>query len=176
MESRIDRAREIIEREALAVRQVAAQIGPTFLRAIDLILGLRGRVVTAGMGKAGFIAQKISAIENRDIPVGTLDITLHRDDLRFNPIRPLVPSLMPQGGIEGRDVILVDDVLFSGRTIRAALDALGSIGRPPQGQPGQGQPQPPQMVMMQPPDGSAPGPVPSQFVAEFERKGAKVLR
>jgi pyrimidine operon attenuation protein/uracil phosphoribosyltransferase len=52
------------------------------------------------------------------------------DDLRLRPPRPLLPTLLPVGGIEGKDVVLVDDVLFSGRTIRAALDALGELGRP----------------------------------------------
>jgi pyrimidine operon attenuation protein/uracil phosphoribosyltransferase len=55
---------------------------------------------------------------------------MHRDDLRLRPPRPLVATLLPTGGIEGKDVVLVDDVLFSGRTIRAALDALGELGRP----------------------------------------------
>ncbi|MBC7463358.1 MAG: bifunctional pyr operon transcriptional regulator/uracil phosphoribosyltransferase PyrR [Actinobacteria bacterium] len=87
-------------------------------------------IPTRGAFLAQRLAQKISTIEGHQIPVGTLDITLHRDDLRMNPIRPLVPSLSPTGGIDGRDVILVDDVLFSGRTIRAALDALGDLGRP----------------------------------------------
>ena len=63
-------------------------------------------------------------------PNGTLDITLHRDDLRTRAPRPLLPTILPNGGIEGKDVILIDDVLYSGRTIRAALDALGELGRP----------------------------------------------
>lgn len=62
-------------------------------------------------------------------PVGTLDITMYRDDLGRHPIRVPRPTRIPGGSIEGRTVILVDDVLFSGRTIRAALDALGAIGR-----------------------------------------------
>lgn len=63
------------------------------------------------------------------IPVGTLDITMFRDDLGRHPIRVPQPTSIPGGTIQGRTVILVDDVLYSGRTIRAALDALGSIGR-----------------------------------------------
>ena len=63
------------------------------------------------------------------MPVGTLDITMFRDDLGRHPIRVPRPTWVPEGGIDGRTVILVDDVLCSGRTIRAALDALGSIGR-----------------------------------------------
>ncbi len=76
------------------------------------------------------IASIISALSNEVPAVGTLDITLHRDDLRSRPPRALSPTIIPREGIEGRNVILVDDVLFSGRTIRAALDALGEIGRP----------------------------------------------
>ncbi|SPT54051.1 Bifunctional protein pyrR [Actinomyces bovis] len=64
-----------------------------------------------------------------DVPVGTLDITMFRDDLGRHPIRVPQPTQIPGGSIEGRNVVLVDDVLYSGRTIRAALDALGTIGR-----------------------------------------------
>src|SRR5688572_24668990 len=74
MDPRIERAREVIEREAAAVRQVAERLGPPFPKALDLILQLRGRVVTAGMGKAGFIAQKISATL---ASTGTPSIYLH---------------------------------------------------------------------------------------------------
>ena len=87
-------------------------------------------IPTRGAFLASRLASGIATIEGRDVPVGTLDITLHRDDLRLRPLRALVPTMTPLGGIEGRTVILVDDVLFSGRTIRAALDALGEIGRP----------------------------------------------
>jgi pyrimidine operon attenuation protein/uracil phosphoribosyltransferase len=55
---------------------------------------------------------------------------MHRDDLRMRGPRALMPTMIPKEGVEGRDVILIDDVLYSGRTIRAALDALGNIGRP----------------------------------------------
>ena len=74
MDPRIERAREIVEREAMAVRQVSDRLGAPFLRALDMILGLRGRVVTAGMGKAGFIAQKVSATL---ASTGTPSIFLH---------------------------------------------------------------------------------------------------
>ena len=66
----------------------------------------------------------------RRSPVGSLDITLYRDDLRLRGVRPLGQTVEPDGGITDRLVILVDDVLFSGRTIRAALDALTELGRP----------------------------------------------
>lgn len=87
-------------------------------------------IPTRGAHLAGRISKQIIEIEGRAVPSGTLDITLHRDDLRTRAPRPLMPTNIPSEGIEGRDVVLVDDVLFSGRTIRAALDALGEIGRP----------------------------------------------
>jgi pyrimidine operon attenuation protein/uracil phosphoribosyltransferase len=91
-----------------------------------LLLG----IPTRGVQLANRLAALISSIEDLKIPVGTLDVTLHRDDLRLRPARPLTPTLIPLGGLDGRVVVLVDDVLFSGRTIRAALDAIGEIGRP----------------------------------------------
>ena len=66
----------------------------------------------------------------RTVPVGSLDITMHRDDLRHQPVRAAGPHRHPAGGIDDKVVVLVDDVLFSGRTIRAALDALAELGRP----------------------------------------------
>jgi pyrimidine operon attenuation protein/uracil phosphoribosyltransferase len=91
-----------------------------------VLLGIPRR----GAHLAHRMAGIMSGIEAHDIAVGNLDITLHRDDLRMHPPRPLMPTMIPPAGIHGLDVILIDDVLFSGRTIRAALDALGEIGRP----------------------------------------------
>jgi pyrimidine operon attenuation protein/uracil phosphoribosyltransferase len=87
-------------------------------------------IPTRGAHLAHRIAAIIEGIESKAIAVGTLDITLHRDDLRLRPPRALMPTKIPNTGIEGKDVVLIDDVFFSGRTIRAALDALGEIGRP----------------------------------------------
>jgi pyrimidine operon attenuation protein/uracil phosphoribosyltransferase len=87
-------------------------------------------IPTRGAHLANRIAKQIAEIESADVAAGTLDITLHRDDLRTRAPRPLMPTTIPSSGIEGKDVVLVDDVLYSGRTIRAALDALGEIGRP----------------------------------------------
>ncbi len=87
-------------------------------------------IPTRGAHLAKRIAEIISKIEGVPVQVGTLDITLHRDDLRLRPPRALMPTMIPSLGVEDRNVVLVDDVLFSGRTIRAALDALGEIGRP----------------------------------------------
>ena len=83
----------------------------------------RGKYLAARLGTI------LESIEG-SVPIGSLDITMHRDDHRLRPPRALAETVMPTGGIEGRDVVLVDDVLFSGRTIRAALDALGELGRP----------------------------------------------
>jgi pyrimidine operon attenuation protein/uracil phosphoribosyltransferase len=80
------------------------------------------------------LAQRIGAILDSIEPgagtVGALDVTMYRDDLAKNPTRAPSPTDIPAGGIDGKTVILVDDVLYSGRTIRAALDALSDLGRP----------------------------------------------
>ena len=91
-------------------------------------LALMG-IPTRGAYLAERIGQFIAEIES-PVSVGVLDITLHRDDLRLRPPKPLLPTKLPAGGIEGKDLVIVDDVLFSGRTIRAALDAIGELGRP----------------------------------------------
>ncbi|WP_037570779.1 bifunctional pyr operon transcriptional regulator/uracil phosphoribosyltransferase PyrR [Phaeacidiphilus oryzae] len=85
---------------------------------------------TRGVHLARRLRAKLVEITGREIPLGTLDITMYRDDLRMKPARALEHTEMPPGGIDGRLVVLVDDVLFSGRTVRAALDALNDIGRP----------------------------------------------
>lgn len=87
-------------------------------------------IPTRGAHLALRLARLIESIEGSPIQAGTLDTTLFRDDLRLKAPRALMPTSIPSLGIENRTVILVDDVLFSGRTIRAALDALGDIGRP----------------------------------------------
>jgi pyrimidine operon attenuation protein/uracil phosphoribosyltransferase len=87
-------------------------------------------IPTRGAHLAKRIASAMEKIEGTSVQMGTLDITLHRDDLRMRAPRALMPTVIPPLGVEGRDVVLIDDVLFSGRTIRAALDALGEIGRP----------------------------------------------
>ncbi|WP_447645758.1 bifunctional pyr operon transcriptional regulator/uracil phosphoribosyltransferase PyrR [Nocardioides zeae] len=87
-------------------------------------------VPTRGVGLAQRIAARIAETEGVAVPVGALDITLYRDDLRRHPARAPQPTAIPAGGIDGKTVVLVDDVLYSGRTVRAALDALADIGRP----------------------------------------------
>jgi len=87
-------------------------------------------IPTRGVPLAVRLAKSISEIEGVSIPVGSLDVTLFRDDLRMRPSKALEHTHIPSAGINGKIVILVDDVLFSGRTIRAALDALNEYGRP----------------------------------------------
>ena len=87
-------------------------------------------IPTRGVTLARRLAAVIGEIAQTSVPVGALDVTMFRDDLAKQPTRSPRPTDIPVGGIDGRTVVLVDDVLFSGRSIRAALDALQSIGRP----------------------------------------------
>ncbi|WP_197285671.1 bifunctional pyr operon transcriptional regulator/uracil phosphoribosyltransferase PyrR [Nocardiopsis sp. NRRL B-16309] len=90
------------------------------------LLGIPSR----GVPLAQRLARRIERVEDLAVPVGSLDITMYRDDLRMAPARALGRTEIPVGGLDDRVVVLVDDVLFSGRTVRAALDALGDLGRP----------------------------------------------
>jgi pyrimidine operon attenuation protein/uracil phosphoribosyltransferase len=87
-------------------------------------------IPTRGVILARRIAERIARAEGGAVPVGSLDVTMWRDDLRLRGVRALAPTEVPDDGIDGRVVVLVDDVLFSGRTVRAALDALADLGRP----------------------------------------------
>lgn len=87
-------------------------------------------IPTRGTYLARRVAANIEAIEGTPVPVGSIDPTMYRDDLRRRATIPLQPTEIPASGIDDRVVVLVDDVLFSGRTVRAALDALNEYGRP----------------------------------------------
>ncbi len=87
-------------------------------------------IPTRGVPLARRLAARVETFAGVVLPVGSLDITLYRDDLRLRGVRPLGATVDPDGGVSGRTAILVDDVLFSGRTIRAALDAITELGRP----------------------------------------------
>jgi len=76
------------------------------------------------------IVEELNTIENKEIPFGTLDITLYRDDLRNNLALPELKETNIPFNVENKTIILVDDVLFTGRTIRAAIDAIMDFGRP----------------------------------------------
>jgi pyrimidine operon attenuation protein/uracil phosphoribosyltransferase len=112
---------------ARVVDRIAHQIlEKTAGAAETILLG----IPTRGAPLARRLAARIAAFEGVEIPAGVLDITLYRDDLRLRGARAIGHTHLPPSGIDGRQVILVDDVLFSGRTVRAALDALKDLGRP----------------------------------------------
>ncbi|HSP60330.1 MAG TPA: bifunctional pyr operon transcriptional regulator/uracil phosphoribosyltransferase PyrR [Ornithinimicrobium sp.] len=115
--SEIDRALRRIAHEILEANQ-----GPADL----VLLG----IPTRGAHLARRLAGALEQVEGVEVPVGSLDVTMYRDDLRRQPTRAVEPTVVPEGGIDDRVVVLVDDVLYSGRTVRAALDALSDLGRP----------------------------------------------
>jgi pyrimidine operon attenuation protein/uracil phosphoribosyltransferase len=97
-------------------------------RGVDNLLLLG--IPTRGIQLATRIAQVIKEHSATDVSVGSLDVTMYRDDLSDKPTRVVGVTNIPTSGVSGKAVVLVDDVLFSGRTIRAALDALNDHGRP----------------------------------------------
>ena len=129
-----------VERPELAAKSVlrAEDISRVLDRIAHQVLektqGGQGLVLlgipTRGTYLAQRLADRIDTFAGVQVGIGILDITLHRDDLRTQAARPLGRTVEPAGGIDGKLVILVDDVLFSGRTVRAALDALTDLGRP----------------------------------------------
>jgi pyrimidine operon attenuation protein / uracil phosphoribosyltransferase len=122
-------ARMVLDRPdiARALTRIAHEIlernkGPQDL----VLLGIPSR----GVPLARRIAARIAEVEGVQVPVGSLDVTMYRDDLRLRPARTLEHTVIPGAGLDDAVVVLVDDVLFSGRTIRAALDAINDVGRP----------------------------------------------
>jgi pyrimidine operon attenuation protein/uracil phosphoribosyltransferase len=112
---------------ARALTRISHEILERNRGASDLVLlGIPSR----GVPLAERIAERMASVEGVQVPVGSLDVTMYRDDLRLKPARTLMPTEIPPGGIDGKVVVLVDDVLYSGRTIRAALDAITEVGRP----------------------------------------------
>ncbi|KAA2265334.1 bifunctional pyr operon transcriptional regulator/uracil phosphoribosyltransferase PyrR [Solihabitans fulvus] len=109
-------AHQVIEKTALDAPSAPAVV----------LMGIPSR----GAPLARRLAARIAEFSGVEVPTGTLDVTLYRDDLRRRPTRPLEATTLPEGGVDDKLVVLVDDVLFSGRTIRAALDALREHGRP----------------------------------------------
>jgi pyrimidine operon attenuation protein/uracil phosphoribosyltransferase len=110
-----------------AVTRIAHELLETNKGADDLVLL---GIPTRGVPLAKRLAARLAEVEGRTVPTGSLDVTMYRDDLRRHPTRELLPTELPPGGIDDKVVVLVDDVLYSGRTIRAALDALNDLGRP----------------------------------------------
>jgi pyrimidine operon attenuation protein / uracil phosphoribosyltransferase len=87
-------------------------------------------IPTRGVDLAQRLMERLADVEGSAVPVGSLDVTMYRDDLRLRPARALERTEVPPGGVDGKVVVLVDDVLYSGRTVRSALTALDDIGRP----------------------------------------------
>lgn len=126
MSHRIILSSQEIER---ALRRIAHEI-------LEANQGSKNLVLLGIPTRGQFLAQRLTSILNQIEPdyqgeLGTLDITMYRDDLSRSE-REVGPTLLPPEGISGKVVVLVDDVLFSGRTVRAALDALADLGRPNQ--------------------------------------------
>ncbi|HEY5018976.1 MAG TPA: bifunctional pyr operon transcriptional regulator/uracil phosphoribosyltransferase PyrR [Streptosporangiaceae bacterium] len=116
---------------AAEIRRALTRIAHEILERTDgaadvMLLG----IPTRGVPLAHRLADRLSQAEHGLVPAGSLDITMYRDDLRLRPARTLGHTDVPPAGIDGRVVVLVDDVLYSGRTVRAALDALVDLGRP----------------------------------------------
>jgi pyrimidine operon attenuation protein / uracil phosphoribosyltransferase len=129
------------ERELLSSADVARTIARIAHEILEKTADSGARVVLLGLPTRGVhlahrLAERIRAIDAghdgqaTTVDVGTLDPTLYRDDLRRQPTRPLAETDIPAAGIDDVTVVLVDDVLMSGRTVRAALDALRDHGRP----------------------------------------------
>jgi pyrimidine operon attenuation protein/uracil phosphoribosyltransferase len=117
--------------EPAEIRRALTRIAHEILERTDgaadvLLLG----IPTRGVPLARRLADRIEQVEGQPVPHGSLDITMYRDDLRLRPARALGRTEVPAAGIDGKIVVLVDDVLYSGRTVRAALDALNDLGRP----------------------------------------------
>ena len=112
-----------------ALQRIAHEIVEKLKSTEDIaVIGIKNR----GAYLAGRLALKIEKISGSKIPVGALDITLYRDDLTEASSQPVVHATEIDFGIDGKKIILVDDVLYTGRTIRCALDALIDFGRPAQ--------------------------------------------
>jgi pyrimidine operon attenuation protein/uracil phosphoribosyltransferase len=112
---------------ARVLRRIAHEILEHNKGGADLVvLGIPSR----GVALARRLAAVMESVEGRPVPVGALDVTMHRDDLRRQPTRSPMHTDIPEPGIDDKVVVLVDDVLYSGRTVRAALDALSDLGRP----------------------------------------------
>lgn len=121
-------------RELLSAADVTRTIARIAHQIIEKTAGAEGVVLigipTRGTVLAQRLAAAIAEFEGAAPPVGSVDPTLYRDDLRRRPARALEDTAVPVGGLDDALVVLVDDVLMSGRTVRAALDALSDHGRP----------------------------------------------
>ena len=129
-----DRPGAAAARELLSASDVARTVARIAHQIIEKTAGVENVVLVGIPTRGALLARRLGAavaeFSGTAFPVGIVDPTLYRDDLRRGPARPLGDTAVPDGGVDGLVVVLVDDVLFSGRTIRAALDALSDLGRP----------------------------------------------
>jgi pyrimidine operon attenuation protein / uracil phosphoribosyltransferase len=129
----VPQAPEAAGRLVLDADQIARACARMAHQILEANRGASGLVLlgipTRGVALAHRLAAAMAEVEGTEIPVGALDVTMYRDDLRRQPTRAVGHTEVP-GGVDDEVVVLVDDVLYSGRTVRAALDALGDLGRP----------------------------------------------
>ena len=118
----LDREQMVRVQRRMAVEMVERNSGVEGL----LLIGIR----TRGVPLADFLADEIERLEGHSVPKGILDITLYRDDLTTVASQPLVKESQLPVSLDGQTVVLCDDVLYTGRTVRSALDALMDFGRP----------------------------------------------
>jgi pyrimidine operon attenuation protein / uracil phosphoribosyltransferase len=121
------------ERTVLSADDISRAITRISHEIIESNRGVDGLVLLGIPTRGSYLAKRIAAVVKNhtgfDVSVGSLDVTLYRDDLAAQPTRAIGSTTIPAEGITGNTVVLVDDVLFSGRTVRAALDALNDHGR-----------------------------------------------
>lgn len=124
----IDKA-EIMDESGIirAVTRISHEIIEKNKGVEDLaLIGIQRR----GVPLARMIAEKIKGVEGKEVPVGILDITLYRDDLSLLAEHPIINGTEIDFSVNAKKIILVDDVIYTGRTVRAAIDAIMDIGRP----------------------------------------------
>lgn len=124
MSARVVLSGSDIDRTLKRIAHEIVEANPSIADLVLLGIPTRGAVL------ADRLASYITQIAGEQVAVGALDVTLYRDDLATGGHRTPAPTSVPAGGVDDRVVVLVDDVLYSGRTVRAALDALTAIGRP----------------------------------------------
>jgi Pyrimidine operon attenuation protein/uracil phosphoribosyltransferase len=122
--SAADVTRTIARMAHQIIERVADRETGSLAHAVLIGIPTRGTILARRLGAA------IAEFSGTEVPVGSIDATLYRDDLRRGPARALAVTDVPEGGLDDLLVVLVDDVLMSGRTVRAALDALSEHGRP----------------------------------------------
>jgi len=129
-----DRPGAAAARELLSASDVARTVARIAHQIIEKTAGAENVVLVGIPTRGALLARRLGAavaeFSGTAVPVGIVDPTLYRDDLRHHPARPLASTDIPDGGLDDALVVLIDDVLMSGRTVRAALDALADHGRP----------------------------------------------